>query len=145
MMTINKLSFLCFLIGSRCFGQDFCMKLDSVVSCHIPLSVRTVLSLDEGALRNFDKNYQNYKVIKDSLELIAFSELELFDRKNIVSERNSVDARVVIDLYFSSGAIFTILITSKTYYEFNGTVYYLNEEIISWVNRNIVDGNLSMW
>lgn len=138
---------LIFLFGlSKAFAQELSFNIDSIKIYHLPLSMRTYLSLDSYSVRNFSEKINNKSILQihtitDSTELKRFSELDLKNASNLTNFKYSLDARIVIDVYMEVGIMLCIEMDEKGYYVLgNETVQRSrNRNLNDWLRKYISD------
>jgi len=145
-MILKRLSIVFFfcLLSFHGNTQDLSLKIDSLKIYHLPLSMRSVLSLSDNDVRNFSETIQNQALLKtelieDSLTICEFIQTEFSNEANVSDFEYSIDVRIVIDVYLEHGIRLTITMDDKGYYliENEKIQRSRNRKLITWLQKHI--------
>jgi len=127
------------LICSKQFlAQENCFHIDSIRVYHIPLNIKTRLSLSSYDVRTFDKSLRKEITIKNDTLIKSFSEINLFEHKFKECPKEScIDERAVFDIFYKEGLVFTIGMDSTGYYSVFDVMYNKNDKLLNWINTFI--------
>lgn len=127
------------------YGQDICLKLDSIKITYIPLNiVDPIISLDEYDVKHFNKDYVHICIIKDSLSLLEqFTNIEFND---LVYIKEYMDARLVIEIFSNGKIIMLLLMNNRKQFSFDGDSNFLfeNKKLFDWI-KNLSLENLTYY
>jgi hypothetical protein len=138
---IVLLSIYIFLHTINCLSQNLCLRIDSIKIYSIPWNMRTVVSLEDDGVRNFDdsefkninlNSIKKIKTIKDSSVILEFSKLNL-NNPNEEITINDIDARMVVDIFINT-KIFTLSLDGKRVYRYMGKYYIFSRELNTWID-----------
>lgn len=125
-------------------AKQLSLNIDSVKIYHLPLTLKTTLSLSDYDVRNWKEKVMNYEIlnthiITDSAELMALNDSELFSNNNLTDKEYSVDARIVIDIFIEKGIILSIVMDYTGYYVLGNekSQRSRNRKLINWLNKYI--------
>ena len=117
-------------------AQEYCKRVDSIVVYHLPLDLRTRLSLDEVDVRRSDDKVGGNKFFVDSSQLISFLKT-LSDNVLFLNSPSSIDVRVVIDVFVEKKVIDTISMDSFGFFIIGRKKFHRNKKLNEWLEVNI--------
>jgi len=133
-----------FLIGFDSVSQEISFKIDSVKIFQLPLSLRTSLSLNDYDVRNWKEKVLGKDIVKtdmisDSLKLEELIVTKFSNAQYQFDSENSIDVRIVLDIYLNTGIIYTIQMDSMGYYLLGPFEVPMkrNRNLINWLNNYI--------
>lgn len=125
-------------------SQQLPIQIDSIIIYHVPLSMKTSLSLSDYDIRNFDQKVFNIDLLeidieRDSLKIDDFIKSGIFNQENKSKFDFSIDVRIVIDLFMEKVLELTIIMDDKGYYIVgNEKVQRLkNAKLTSWLQNYV--------
>lgn len=131
---MKTLCLILFVISFNTFGQNICLKLDSIKITYIPLNiVEPIIYLDEYDVKNFDKEFVHICIIKNSLLILKeFTNIEFND---LVYMKDYMDTRLVIEVFSHGKIVMSLLMNSKKQFSFNDDSNHLfeNEKLSEWI------------
>lgn len=140
---MNKIITLIFLVFAYCTNaQQLALKIDSIVVYSLPMSMRTVISLDENAVRAFDTKIGSREILKVS-SVNNKKKLDEFEAVNFANDSLigdfpfSLDVRLVMDIYLEYNVTISISMDSSGYYRIQNEQYQRsrNSELIEWLKE----------
>lgn len=145
----NKLLIILFIFIScslQGFAQKISFQVDSIKIYHLPLTLRTFFALSDYDVRNWKEKIMNEDILKihnvtDSSDISTFTEIELMGSSNITNYNNSIDARIVIDIYLEKGLKLTIVMNDSGYYIIGNEKFKRprNRKLNDWLRKYIPD------
>src|SRR5690554_169692 len=139
-MKIKPIIFIIVLIFrfvSNVNSQEFCFVIDNIKVNYIPLYYTSAFDADINLLKRHGKHI----VIKDSLILSEFSNIELIDKSLIntrINEDYSLDLRMIIYVYFNNSSFYIKLNNVGFYSVFDEIIYLKNKELVSWIEKYVL-------
>ncbi|HLW30516.1 MAG TPA: hypothetical protein VKX29_06635 [Brumimicrobium sp.] len=122
------------VISFNTYGQNICLKLDSIKITYIPLNiVDPIIYLDEYDVKHFNKDFVHICVIKDSLSILKqFTNIEFND---LVYMKEYMDTRLVIEVFSNGKIVMLLLMNNKKQFSFNDDSNHLfeNEKLFHWI------------
>jgi len=124
-------------------SQQLCLHIDSIKVYSLPWNLHTVIALDEQAVRNFEitnlkkvnpKFEKQIKIFKDYESINGFVAIDLTKAHEL--KNKEIDARIVIDLYYTGGII-SLPINAQQCYKYLGKSYNINISLDKWISKNI--------
>ncbi|WP_146194097.1 hypothetical protein [Brumimicrobium oceani] len=133
---MKTLCLILFVISFNTFGQNICLKLDSIKITYIPLNiVDPIIYLDEYDVKHFDKEFVYLCIIKDSLLILEqFTNIEFND---LVYMKDYMDTRLVIEVFSHDKIVMLLLMNNKKQFSFGGDskLLFENEKLFDWIKR----------
>ena len=127
-------------------AQQLSLHIDSVKIYHLPLTLKTTLSLSDYDVRNWKEKVRNYEILKthiitDSAELTALIDNDILNKINFTDKEYSVDARIVIDVFMENGIVLSVVMDNSGYYTLRNekAQQSRNRKLINWLNNYIPD------
>lgn len=126
--------FILLFINYNTYGQDICLKLDSIKITYIPLNiVDPIIHLDEYDVKHFNRDFVNICIIKDSLSLLEqFTNIEFND---VVYIEGDMDTRLVIEVFSNGKIVMLLLMNNRKQFSFGGDskLLFENEKLFDWI------------
>nr|WP_299205685.1 hypothetical protein [uncultured Brumimicrobium sp.] len=116
------------------YGQDICLKLDSIKITYIPLNiVDPIIHLNEYDVKHFNSDFVHICIIKDSLSLLEqFTNIEFND---VVYIEGDMDTRLVIEVFSNGKIVMLLLMNNRKQFSFDddSNLLFKNDKLFDWI------------
>lgn len=126
-----------FFLHIEVFSQQLCIPIDSITVYSLPGYLKTNISLDDFAVREWNDPFINKftKTIIDDTLILKLTEIDLTKQDNLFKS-SDLDVRCVIDVFLGEQIITISLSYMSNYivkYKYLGKCYYLSPEFRKWL------------